>query len=93
MRESMRTMLSILAIVVLAANAWATFVVARSTTATSVQKALQLLLAWLIPLLGAVVVVVFHRLDRRSLGPEPEGARLDGSEVDVAMAVRHDGHQ
>ena len=79
-------------VVLLAANIWATFVVWRSVTATPTQKALQSLFVWLFPLLGAVVVVVFHRLDRRGQGPEPERARLDGSEIDAGMGARHDGY-
>jgi hypothetical protein len=31
-------------------------------------------------------------LDRRRQGPEPERARLDGSEIDVALGARHDGY-
>ena len=92
MRESMWILLLIALVVLLAANVWATFVALRSAAATPVQKALQSLLVWLVPLLGAVMVVVFHRLDRRSQGPEPERARLDGSEIDVALGARHNGH-
>ena len=88
----MRVLLLVVLVVVLAANAWATSVVLRSATATRAQKALQSLLVWLVPLLGAVMIVVFHRLDRRTPGPEPERARLDGSEIDVALGARHNGH-
>lgn len=88
----MRFLLVIVFVVLLAANVWATFVALRSATATPIQKGLQSLLVWLVPLLGAIVVVMFHRLDRRSQGPEPERARLDGSEIDVGLAMRHDGH-
>ena len=88
----MRIVLIIILVVLLAANVWATVVALRSATATPAQKALQSLLIWLVPLLGAVVIIMFHRLDRRSQGPEPEGARLDGSEIDVGLAIRHNGH-
>jgi membrane protease YdiL (CAAX protease family) len=92
MRESMRIMVLIVLVVLLAANVWATSVVLRSATAAPAQKALQSLLVWLVPLIGAVVVIVFHRLDRRSQGPDPERARLDGSEIDVGLGARQDGH-
>jgi hypothetical protein len=92
MRESMRITVLVVLVVLLAGNVLATFVALRSATAASGQKALQLLLVWLVPLLGAVVVMVFHRLDRRRQGPEPERARLDGSEIDVALGARHDGY-
>ena len=92
MRESMRILLLIVLAVLLAANVWATLVALRSAIATPTQKALQSLLVWLVPLLGAIAIVMFHRLDRRSQGSEPERARLDGSEIDVGLAIRHDGH-
>ena len=91
MRESMRILVPLVLVVLLAVNVWATFVALRSATAASAQKALQALLVWLVPMLGGVVVIVFHRLDRRSQGPEPEGARLDGSEIDVALGAPHNG--
>jgi Na+/proline symporter len=89
MRESMWI---ILLAVLLIANVGATFLALRSDTATPTQRALQTFFVWMVPLLGAFVVILFHRLDRRSQGPEPERARLDGNEIDVGMAARHDGH-
>lgn len=87
----MRIMLIILLAVLLIANVWATLVALRSDTVTPTQKGLHSFFVWLVPFLGAFVVVMFHRLDRRSQGPQPEPARLDGSEIDVGLAMRHDG--
>jgi hypothetical protein len=85
-------MVLIVVVVLLAANVWATIMALRSATATPAQKAVQSLLVWLVPLLGASVVIFFHRLDRRSPGPEPERVGLNGSEIDAGLGARHDGH-
>ena len=92
MREGMQTILLVLSIVLLALNVMATVVVLRAETSTTAQRILQSCVVWLIPALGALVVILFHRLDRRRQGPEGERPRLDGSEIDVGLAVRHDGH-
>jgi hypothetical protein len=92
MREGMQTLLIILAALLLVMNVVATVVALRSETSTVTQRILQSCVVWLIPLLGALVVIVFHRLDRRSQGPEAERMRMDGSEIDVGLATRHDGH-
>jgi hypothetical protein len=92
MREGMQTVLVILAVVLLAVNVVATVVALRAETSTTAQRILQSCVVWLIPVLGAFAVVLFHRLDRRRQGPEGERASMDGSEIDVGLAVRHDGH-
>jgi cytochrome bd-type quinol oxidase subunit 2 len=92
MRESMETVLIVLAALVVVFNVVATVVALRSETATRTQRVLQSCLVWLFPLLGAFVVILFHRLDRRNQGPAGETMRLDGSEIDVGLAARHDGH-
>ena len=92
MRESMDTVLVVLVALILAVNVVATAVVLRSKTAATTQRVLQSCVVWLFPLLGAFVVILFHRLDRRSQGPAAEVTRLDGSEVDVGLAARHDGY-
>jgi cytochrome bd-type quinol oxidase subunit 2 len=92
MRESMLAVLVILVVLLLAMNVVATVVALRSETSSATQRILQSCVVWLIPLLGAFVVILFHRLDRRRQGPEGERTLLDGSEVDVALAIRHDGH-
>lgn len=92
MRESVQTVLIILAVLLLAMNAIGTVVVLRSGASTATQRILQLCAVWLLPVLGAFVVILFHRLDRRSQGREGERTRLDGSEIEVGLAVRHDGH-
>jgi hypothetical protein len=88
----MRIALLITLLALLVANIAGTVVVLRSNAATPMHKALQSLFVWLIPLLGAFVVITFHWLDRRNQGPRSEPSRLDGSEVDAALAARHDGH-
>ena len=92
MREGMGIVLISVAVLVIAVNVVATVVALRSETATRTQRILQSSLIWLFPLLGAFVVILFHRLDRRSQGPAGETTRLDGSEIDVGLAARHDGH-
>jgi hypothetical protein len=92
MRESMLAGLIFLAVLLLAVNVVATLVALRSETSSATQRILQSCVVWLIPLLGAAVVIMFHRLDRGRQGPDREGSRLDGSEVDVALGLRHDGH-
>ncbi len=92
MRESMLVALVVVGVLILATNIVATVMVFRSETASGIQRAIQSCVVWLIPLLGALVVILFHRVDRREPGPEGERARLDGSEVDVALGLRHDGH-
>jgi H+/gluconate symporter-like permease len=92
MRESMQTAFVIVAVLLLILNAVATIVVVRSETSTTTQRILQSGMVWLLPLLGAFFVILFHRLDRHRQGPEAERMRLDGSEIDVGLAARHDGH-
>ena len=73
-------------VMLLAANIAATAMVLRSHTATPRQKTLQTSLVWLIPLLGAVVLITFHWLDRRKPGPQPDSTGLDVSDINVGMA-------
>ena len=79
-------------VVLLVANVAATAVVLRSNTATARQKGLQSLVVWLVPLLGAFIVITFHWLDRRTKVLQLNGPSLAGSEVDHALGARHDGH-
>ena len=88
----MQTIVIIFVMALAAMNVVASIVALRSKTATPAQLTLQLRLVWLIPFLGAFLVVVFHRLDRRGQGPDPERMRLDGSEIDAGLGARHDGH-
>jgi hypothetical protein len=92
MRESMLVAFVVLAVLLLVMNTTATVVVLRSEASSGTQRVLQSCVVWLIPLLGAFVIILFHRLDHRRQGPEGERTRLDGSEVDVALGLRHDGH-
>ena len=88
----MRIALITALVLLLAANIAATAVVLRSNTTTTKQKGLQSIVVWLVPALAAFIVITFHWLDRHKQGPEPERPRLDGSEIDVGLAARHDGH-
>ena len=88
----MRIALIIALLVLLVANITATVVVLRSNVTTPTRKTLQSLFVWLIPLLGALVVMTFHWLDRRVQGPQPEQSTLNGSEVEVGLGARHDGY-
>jgi hypothetical protein len=53
------------------------------------ERIFQSCLVWLIPLFGAFVVFLFHRIDRRRQGPEAQPMRLDGSEIDVGLFVSY----
>ena len=88
----MRIVLIIALLVLLVANVAASVSILRSNTATSKRKVLQSCFVWFIPLIGAWVVITFHRLDRRNQIRQLERAELDGSEVDVALGARHDGY-
>ena len=87
----MQTISIIVAALLAIVNVAATVVALRSETSTTAQRMFQACVVWLIPLLGAFVVILFHRLDRRSQGSTAQPMRLDGSEIDVGLAARHDG--
>lgn len=80
------------AALLVAINVVATVVALRSEASTAAQRIFQSCLVWLVPLFGAFFVILFHKLDRRSQDPEAQAMRLDGSEIDVGLAARHDGH-
>ena len=66
---------------ILVVNCFVSVVVLRDSGITSVQKLLQLLVIWILPLLGAVVVYLVHRSDDEPRGPaEPPfgGGANDG---------------
>lgn len=73
-------------VILLAANIAATAVVLRSHTATPRQRALQTSLIWLVPLLGAVVVITFHWLDGRKPVPQPDSPGSEAGEMNAGMA-------
>jgi hypothetical protein len=50
-----------LGLVVLAANVWATVLVMRDSLSEPSQRMAQLLMVWLLPILGAVIVFAVHR--------------------------------
>jgi hypothetical protein len=88
----MHAVLTILAALLVATNAMATVIALRSETSTTSQRIFQSCAIWLLPVIGAFVVILFHRLDHRTQGLDGERATLDGSEIDVARGVGHDGH-
>jgi hypothetical protein len=54
----------------LALNTLVSIVVLRSRDTTAVQKALQLGLVWLVPVAGAVLVLLVYRADAEPRGPK-----------------------
>ena len=81
--------LGIAAIAVLAANVWATVLLTRTDDLEASQKATQLALVWLVPAVGAAVVISmrreFTRSYRKRIAP-PESA--DDHAIDLALSVR-----
>src|SRR5579862_3114087 len=73
----MKDALTIVAIVLGIVDLWVTIVVLRSKIFAPVQKVLQLLIVWLIPLLGAILIYGIHLMTR----PRPEG---QGAPIGVA---------
>lgn len=66
-------------------NVWATFVIVRDSLSTTPQKIWQLLLVWLLPVIGALITLAMHRLadepSRRYRQPRDPGD-------DFAMSAR-----
>jgi hypothetical protein len=52
--------------VLLSLNVWATRLVVRDQLSERVQKVFQLLLVWLLPVIGAVIVLGVHRKQEKS---------------------------
>ena len=86
----MRIALIAALVLLLAANIAATAMVLRSHVAPRRQKALQMALAWLVPLLGAVVVITFHWLDSRKQGPQTEGPAHNVADNYAGASGGHD---
>lgn len=64
-------------LVILAAlNCWASVAVARDPTLTKVQKALQILLIWLLPVLGAVAILSVRHFASRQKDRTPADSSL-----------------
>lgn len=61
-----------------ALNCWSSVAVAREPTLTKVQKALQLLLIWLLPILGAVAILSVRHFASR---------QTDRASADSSLAV------
>ena len=64
-------------LVILAAlNCWSNVAVARDPTLTKVQKALQILLIWLLPILGAVAILSVRHFASRQKDRKPADSSL-----------------
>jgi len=50
-----------LGFVVLTMNFWTTFIVVRDSLSESPQRIAQLMMVWLLPILGAIIVFAVHR--------------------------------
>ncbi len=48
-------------------NVFATYAVTQSASHTTERKTIQVILVWLIPLLGAIICIVFERADRSEI--------------------------
>lgn len=63
---TMSTLLAIAVSVAAALNLYVTYVIIRNPSYTSSRKALQVLIAWLVPVVGAIVCITFSRTDELS---------------------------
>lgn len=52
-------------------NVWATRMILQDALSERPQKRAQLLLVWLLPLLGAIVTLAVHRKEEKALGVYP----------------------
>ncbi len=68
-------MLEILAITYVATSVLASIVLARSQHFDRPQKLFQAFLVWLLPILGAVVMLVFHSVVHRNMRTRVQPAR------------------
>ena len=68
---------AVLVIIVLGMNIRATVLVVRDPISESQQRLMQLLLVWLLPILGAIVVFAVHRPLERSSGKYKEAPEFD----------------
>jgi hypothetical protein len=63
-------------VILAALNCWSNVAVARDPTLTKVQKALQVLLIWLLPVLGAVAILSVRHFASRQKDRAPADSSL-----------------
>ncbi len=63
---------------VIALNVFATYKVIRSEELERFQIAAQIAIVWLFPLLGASVILIFHRSANEKVGANPKGRAETG---------------
>ncbi|MDP9894989.1 hypothetical protein J2W32_003749 [Variovorax boronicumulans] len=85
--EHLYFLLACIAIAVLAGNLIATVIVLRSDFYSSLQRGLQLVLVWLIPVVGAACCMSFAAIHKRAIPkpgkkfPPPDTFGLSGGEA------------
>jgi hypothetical protein len=63
-------------LILAALNCWSSIAVARDPTLTKLQKALQILLIWLLPILGAVAILSVRHFASRQKDRTPADSSL-----------------
>ncbi len=76
-------MLKTLAIYYIAFSLVATIVVARSRYFDRVRKLFQAVVVWLLPIIGALVMLVFHSIVHRNMTTKAEPDRPSNNSDDV----------
>jgi hypothetical protein len=85
-------------VVPIALNCYASIVIVRSQPATSIQKAAQTLIVWLLPILGALLALAIHKPQRAKhelsigLSNEERFPGLSGSYDTTTHSTDHDIH-
>jgi cytosine/uracil/thiamine/allantoin permease len=74
------TIWAALAVSVILLNVWATVIIARDEFAERSQRVAQLLVVWLVPIAGAILVIAVHGRPEKSGGRYREGQ--NDAEVD-----------
>ena len=69
-------------------NIKATLLVARDALSERPQKVVQLLLVWLVPVLGAIVVLGVHRGEEKSPGKYPSERETDYEHIEPKGTLR-----
>lgn len=87
----MTTVAVILGTLALAANVVATWLLLRAEELETSQKLAQLALVWLVPIIGAVVVIAVRRESMRAYKPEssfPSSNITNNDAIDLAISSR-----
>jgi len=77
----MVTLLAIAIGLVVLLNMWATYSIVRSPSYTTGQKLAQLIVVWLLPVLGAAACIIFIRADALSTPADPSPQFFDGPDA------------